>query len=421
MKTSQYNYIIENGEVTVFLNGISEKFFEIPSGNVEVYTEIIQHPNEYSHSFAPFIQKMIDAGFILPDEVDEEIVLERKSNDILSEELFHLMILPTYQCNLRCWYCVQDHQDLWMSEETIYLIKKLLRKKISDSAIKIVKLSWFGGEPLMGYDKIIDISSFAKRECTDAGKQFICEITTNGTLLTKNRIEELRNVGISSYQITIDGDKDTHDSVKVLSNGSAFDKTLEMINIIAESTMCVLRFNYTHESLNPESIIECIKKRIAPQNRSNVSLLLYKVWQEPQELIDDGEVEKMARLSESIGIKARLPICNLCYADGINFNCIFPNGKVEKCDNESPIAAKGKIVDGDIIWTGDITPHTTAFKNPAFPCRKCRYVPICWGPCVSKRTEMLKKYGTGKCQYDDKETEMRRYILNRYRNAKTFR
>lgn len=418
MKTSIFNYIVPNGDKTIFYNGISESFFEVPKNKSAIYEEILKNPSKYSESFLPFLNRMIEKGFVLDDQTDEYDILEDKFCKTSSNGLYHIMILPTYQCNLRCWYCVQDHKDLWMSKDTVREIKMLLRNKVNDDSIKAIRLSWFGGEPLLGYETILDITSFTKHLTSDVNKPFICDITTNGTLLDKERITALNKAGVTNYQITIDGNKETHDSIKVLPDESAFDKTLENINFIAESTKCSLRFNYTHDNLKPESIIENIKSRINEKNRPNITFLIYKVWQEPQDLIDESDVHKIIDMSEKIGIRPKLPTCNFCYADNPNFNCIFPNGKVEKCDNESPLAAKGYIADGEIQWNGDIKSHIPAFRNPLFPCKKCKYVPVCWGPCVAKRDHMLRTMGKGKCQYEDKGEEMRRYIINRCINLK---
>lgn len=391
MKASTYNYIIPNGEQSIFFNGISEAFFEVPSEKAELYAEIIQNPSEYLDSFKSFIDKMMDRGFVLEDIINETESLEKKYHTVLEEDLYHIMILPTYQCNLRCWYCIQDHKNMWMSKETAQQIKDLLIKKIKDNSIKRIRLSWFGGEPLLGYNYIIDITSFAKHLTHESGKDFSCDITTNGTLLNRERITELISAGVTTYQITIDGDKATHDSIKVLRHGSAYDKTLENINIIAELGKCVLRFNYTHENLFPEAIIRDLKDKIKEENRHNVTFLLYKVWQESQEAIAQNDVNRLVDLSCEIGLNPILPTCNLCYADRKHFDCIFPNGKVEKCDNESPLSAKGQIVDGEIMWEGNTEAHIPSFKNSKFPCHKCKYVPICWGPCVAKRSVFLKE------------------------------
>lgn len=121
---------------------------------------------------------MMDRGFVLEDIINETESLEKKYHTVLEEDLYHIMILPTYQCNLRCWYCIQDHKNMWMSKETAQQIKDLLIKKIKDNSIKRIRLSWFGGEPLLGYNYIIDITSFAKHLTHESGKDFSCDITT---------------------------------------------------------------------------------------------------------------------------------------------------------------------------------------------------------------------------------------------------
>ena len=38
----------------------------------------------------------------------------------------HLMILPTFKCNLSCWYCIQEHNGADMSDDTVIKVKKHL-------------------------------------------------------------------------------------------------------------------------------------------------------------------------------------------------------------------------------------------------------------------------------------------------------
>ena len=85
----------------------------------------------------------------------------------------------------------------------------------------------------MAYDKVLELTIFARDYCKEHGKTFSCGITSNATLLTPERIEALREAGVSGYQITIDGDRETHDSIKVLANRSAYDKTLANVVWIA--------------------------------------------------------------------------------------------------------------------------------------------------------------------------------------------
>lgn len=195
-------------------------------------------------------------GFIYDENEVEEITnIQNKFKKLQQPDQYLLMILPTYQCNLRCWYCVQSHQDLWLSDEVTARIKNHIRIKLEDPTIKSFVLSWFGGEPLMAYNKLVEITRFAKNITTKYNKVFSVMITTNGTLLTPERIEELHELGVSKYQITIDGKQELHDKVKHLSGKSSYDITLNNINLITKHTACCIRFNYTKDNLEPHLLI----------------------------------------------------------------------------------------------------------------------------------------------------------------------
>lgn len=418
MKQSAYNYIVPNGNHTIFYNGITERCFEVPAEKADIYSEILSHPDTYADSFKSFLDKMEKFGFVIADNVDERTLIDAKFHKEWGEDLYHIMVLPTYQCNLRCWYCFQEHQNLWMDEDTVKQIKQLLTNKLADEKIKRVRLSWFGGEPLLGYDIILDVTSFASGLAKKQGKSFTCDITTNATLLNRERIEALHQAGVTNYQITIDGDRETHNSIKSLAGASAYDKAIENVSIITETSPCALRFNYTHENLHPASIINDLKLHLKPENLKNISFRIHKVWQESEALIDKGRLDELLTLSSEMGINPRLQSCGMCYAENDNFTCVFPNGKIEKCDNASPTEAKGKLSEGEVVWNGDLRYQTPAYLNDRFPCRECRYVPICWGPCVARRIKMLSENNRGACMYADKESEMRTMILNSYVNEK---
>lgn len=69
------------------------------------------------------------------------------------------------------------------------------------------------------------------------------------------------NLHIRNYnQISIDGDRATHYLIKVLAHKYAYDKSLANVDAIAHHTHCTLRFNYTHENLKPEAIINDLKE-----------------------------------------------------------------------------------------------------------------------------------------------------------------
>ena len=56
---------------------------------------------------------------------------------------------------------------------------------------KVVLISWFGGEPLLSFRRLIEIQQEVKRMCEDAGVAFNSHITTNGYLLSPERAADL--------------------------------------------------------------------------------------------------------------------------------------------------------------------------------------------------------------------------------------
>ena len=44
--------------------------------------------------------------------------------------------------------------------------------------------------------------------------------TTNGYLLTPNIIDQIFSVGLTNFQITVDGDEESHNKLRVLKNGN---------------------------------------------------------------------------------------------------------------------------------------------------------------------------------------------------------
>lgn len=417
MKSSLYNYYVNDKDNVIIFNGLTEASFRIGERNADVFKAIIESPDKFVEDFKPFIDKMKGDGFIIEDDFNEEEVVRNKYDYIRHGEEYMAMILSTYQCNLRCWYCTQDHADSWMSDETVRRIKKRIEKELRKDAIKHLSISWFGGEPLLAYDRVVEISRWAKEFAEELGKGFGAVITTNGTLLNRKRVEELRESGINYYQITIDGNRETHNNVKILGKDSAYDRTIENIGYIIEHTHCTLRFNYTKENLKPESLIRDLDRTLSKENREKISFLIYKVWQEKAAEISQEEIDKLMELAFNIGITPKLAEGGMCYVDKKNFDCIFANGNVGKCDNESPETRNGVLTDnGDVEWVSDISAHKSILEYENCECKDCRFLPLCWGPCTAKRETMLKENGKIVCQFDNKDFQMSRMIRNKHVN-----
>lgn len=88
----------------------------------------------------------------------------------------NISLVLTKQCNLRCRYCFETHENVYMSEETAL---KAIDMAVSDGGNR-VGVSFFGGEPLLCKPLIYRCVEYSRQF---ADVQFSWNMTTNGLLL----------------------------------------------------------------------------------------------------------------------------------------------------------------------------------------------------------------------------------------------
>ncbi len=417
MRASKYNNSFVEGDSIIYFNSLTESSFRTSKITADSINAILENSDFQDKKFDTFISNMKSQGFIIDDECDESALLEKKYNRLRNPDIYTFMVLPTYQCNLRCWYCIQEHADSWLSDESLEKIKIRVKKQVSRDEIRHIRFMWFGGEPLLAYDTVLTFTQWIKELAQANNKTFDCSITTNGTLLNEERIEQLREAGVNHYQITVDGDRATHNSIKVLGKQSAYDTTLRNISLLSRHTTCSLRFNYTKDNLKPESIINDLDK-VLPENRKNIRFTLHRVWQEDNDTIPDEKVIELMNRAFAINLLPVLSEPGLCYTDFKYFDCFFANGTVGKCDNIDPSELNSFIdSEGNVKFGEEEASFTPVMDVEATECKECSYLPICWGPCTAKRHPMLKTAKKIICQFNDKQKDMhesiRRIHLNR--------
>ncbi len=135
----------------------------------------------------------------------------------ISKKSFELILLPTEQCNFRCFYCYEDFKLKAMKRSTIDAVKNFITHR---GELDHFSISWFGGEPMLALPIIEEISDHVKSLVENGQfKKFQSAITTNGFFLTNENLDTLYKSGVTKFQITLDGDKETHDSLRKDSKG----------------------------------------------------------------------------------------------------------------------------------------------------------------------------------------------------------
>jgi uncharacterized protein len=125
----------------------------------------------------------------------------------------------THACNLACTYCYAGApRAQHMSRGTV--VRALDLGLGECRAGGELQLSFFGGEPLLRWDTLRWATDLAAGRCREAGVTLRPTITTNGSLLSLDRVTWLADRGFA-VAISIDGDQAGHDATRPLAGGGS--------------------------------------------------------------------------------------------------------------------------------------------------------------------------------------------------------
>lgn len=132
------------------------------------------------------------------------------------------VISLTYKCNSRCITCYHWNEEP-RDELTFTQLSDVLCQLKS---IGVVDLCLTGGEPLLR-DDLPDIVRKASELKFDR-----IHIITNGLLLTRPRIEQLVESGLTSVYISLNGSEDLHDMTRGMKG--AYPRTMKALKTLVE-------------------------------------------------------------------------------------------------------------------------------------------------------------------------------------------
>lgn len=170
------------------------------------------------------------------DKIDSE-QFWRKANQFFSNDQLELTIMPTEQCNFRCTYCYEDFNKGRMSAKTVSALKKYLSRRASE--LQYLQIRWFGGEPLIVFDIIEEISSYATGlSLLYPGLRHEGSVTTNAWHLNLEKAARLSSLNVKNFQITLDGPKEFHDRTRVQANSrGTYDVIHENLRSLRDSSL----------------------------------------------------------------------------------------------------------------------------------------------------------------------------------------
>ena len=176
--------------------------------------------------------ELIHKRFLVPIEFDEmesvkqlrKIARKLRSNN---KAITGYTIMPTSYCNARCFYCFEaNFKHAHMSEETAKCLVEYMANHCGEN--KKVRITWFGGEPTVGYQRINQICNGLQEK----GISYNSIMYSNGYLFDDKMIELAVNLWkINKIQITIDGTEKIYNKTKsfINNNINAYQKVLKNI------------------------------------------------------------------------------------------------------------------------------------------------------------------------------------------------
>lgn len=424
MKISKYNSIIKIGCKNLLYNSLSDCFALAENTIINAIRNKDIHSIE--NSVSSTISTLKQGGFIIDDETNEQNILENLIKKIdYNENEFILTVNPTMNCNLKCWYCYENHQgNMYISSTIVQYIQKFITKKVLEThGIKRFYLGFFGGEPFLCFNSVImPLITHYIKVCKTKNIPPYISFTTNGTLLNKEKIDKLiESTNNLSFQITLDGCKEDHDSIRNLPNQSSYDVILRNINLLINKKCYVtLRINYTHKNIsNLSSIINDLSS-MPYEYRKYLYLDFQQIWQDASKynLKDKINIVYEYAIKNKINISSNNfdRVRKSCYADKKNQAIINYNGDVFKCTARDFLHEKryGYLNElGEIIWDTPLLTQRMQSKFSNTSCQACRIAPLCSGNCSQVRIE---KNNNNYCILNYDENKKDSIILSRFEN-----
>lgn len=404
MKASKYNFIFpfsKDNNKKLLYNSLTNALAILEDDNKYSQFKNFCKSNKNIED-KEFVNDLIKGGYLIRDDFNEiDFIKVRLYKARYGTKRLSLTIAPTLKCNFKCVYCYEEASERSnsLSEENQQKIISMVENNLD--YISDFNVTWYGGEPLLQFDIIKELSTKFIEMCNKKGVNYAAGIITNGYMLTREIASELENLNIKSIQITLDGAKEQHDRRRPLvGGGPTFDTIISNIAKSKDKLPCVvqLRINIDKENVDKiDSIIDILK-----ENELQKHVLPYIAMVESHnntysdekcfhsEAFSQLEINYRTKYNNKANryLSSMYPQQkrNYCGADSENSYVINSDGKLYKCwcdigAEDYSIGHVGSIDESSKLYTEYMLYDPTNDTD----CKECKYLPICMGGCPNRR------------------------------------
>jgi uncharacterized protein len=375
LRYSKYNYEICDEEGKAFIcNGLSgtivkknENFFDIGKLKNEEISFLKEH------------------NFIYEESVDESALLRERNNSFShNHRRLELTLMLHENCNFRCTYCFEDFKNKKFEGDTINKLITFVEQKLPTNGELFIH--FYGGEPLLAWDSLIKIYDKLSEVAKLKNSFATFFITTNGSLLTHDKVNAIAQRAISHVKITLDGPPEVHNRRrKKVKGGETFDAILKNLLYSAEFFKVIIRVNIDRENVQYipkliEIILKCSKKK----SIKNIFFDYNIVWTPCSSFLDSSvdynDIYQIQSLTLDKGFKLNMPplVRNRhCKFNSSNSYLFDTSGKAYLCS----VSEKTNVGSLMEIKVNKESAEVSAFYSNRSECNSCNLLPICGGGC----------------------------------------
>ncbi len=235
----------ETEEKNALISRLKEKYKDIEDASDEEFEECYRQ-----------ITVLKDANKLFTPDTFSPMAnaLKEKTSGVVKALCLHI----AHTCNLNCSYCFAS-QGKYQGERGLMSLevgKRALDFLIENSkGRRNLEVDFFGGEPLMNFDVVKELVSYARQREKETGKNFRFTLTTNGVLIDDDVID-FANREMSNVVLSLDGRKEVHDRFRVDYNGKgSWEKIVPKFQKMVEARNgknYYMRGTFTHH--NPDFV-----------------------------------------------------------------------------------------------------------------------------------------------------------------------
>ncbi len=164
------------------------------------------------------VEELKNEGRLFTQDTYADLAFDFKArNTVVKALCLHV----AHTCNLNCEYC-------FASQGKYHGDRALMSFEVAKQAIdflidhsgsrKNLEVDFFGGEPLMNFEVVKEITAYCRSIEKEKGKNFRFTLTTNGVLLD-DEVIDFANKECHNVVLSLDGRKEVHDRLRKSANG----------------------------------------------------------------------------------------------------------------------------------------------------------------------------------------------------------